>query len=178
MDYCGLGRPHDHQAALALRGQATASIVNFKDSELDSFIYTRCCMKQIKLGLHAWRMRIAVVTGLATLCVLAALPGVSVAAPDQFSFGFGRNVGSYPVYGHGRYNYGNRVRYGYSGNANRGFRVYGGGPYGYQNGYGNSGYSGWNQNVNNYSPYNSTYYSPYSTWTYSPYGYGFQQYGY
>jgi hypothetical protein len=135
-------------------------------------------MKQIRSGLHVWNIRFAVIAGLATIGVLAGLSGVSEAAPDQFSIGFGRNSGNYPVYGYGRYNYGNRFRYGYVGNANRGFSFYGGGPYGYHNGFGNTGYSGWNQNYNYYSPYHSTYYRPYSPWSYSPYGYGFQQYGY
>lgn len=154
------------------------AFVTFNDIDKISNIYKWCNMKPIRSRFTAWNMRVAVFAGLAIIGVLAASSSVSEAAPDQFSIGFGRNSSSYPVYGHGRYNYGNRVRYGYSGNANRGFRVYGGGPYGYQNGYGNAGYSGWNQNYNIYSPYNSMYYSPYSTWTYSPYGYGFQQYGY
>ena len=122
-----------------------------------------------------------VLAGLATACVLAWIPETGTAAPfgDRFSARFGRGSNGYSSYGRGRYGYGNSFGNGFSGNRNNSFPLYGQGRYGYQNGYstgyGNSGYSGWNSNYNNYTPYGYNYYYPVSSWSYSPFGFGLQQ---
>lgn len=133
-------------------------------------------------------LRNVIISGLATTMVLVNFAGEGTASPlaDQFSISLGRGRIGYSTYGRGRYGYGNGWGNGYSANRRHNMPLYGRGPYGYHtgyqngygygNGYGNRGYSGWNQRNLMYTPYRyNSNNSPYTTWGYSPYGFGLQQ---